>query len=123
MPVTFQYAGAVALEKGWGFVKKMRKEYKKRIDFSVKRLNEIKGISCPKPEGAFYLFPDVSAVGLPSAKFSQELLLQEKVRSAPGTGYGQVAEGHIRFALVDKMERLEEAWNRVEHLVKKNGKK
>ena len=123
MPVPFQYAGTVALEKGWGFVKKMRKEYKKRIDFSVKRLNEIKDISCPKPEGAFYLFPDVSGVGMPSAKFSQELLLQEKVRSSPGTGYGQVAEGYVRFALVDKMDRLEDAWNRVEHFVKKNGKK
>jgi aminotransferase len=123
MPVPFQYAGAVALEKGWGFVKKMRKEYKKRIDFSVKRLNEIKGINCPKPEGAFYLFPDVSAVGMPSAKFSQELLLQEKVRSAPGTGYGQAAEGFVRFALVADMEHLEDAWNRVERFVKKNGKK
>ena len=123
MPVPFQYAGAVALEKGWGFVKKMRKEYKKRIDFSVKRLNEIKGINCPKPEGAFYLFPDISAVGMPSAKFAQELLLQEKVRGAPGTGYGQAAEGHIRFALVADMEHLEDAWNRVERFVKKNGKK
>lgn len=123
MPVPFQYAGAVALEKGWGFVKKMRKEYKKRIDFSVKRLNEIKGINCPYPEGTFYVFPDISAVGMPSAKFAQELVLQEKVRGAPGTGYGTAAEGHIRFALVDNMERLEEAFNRVERFVKKNGKK
>jgi aminotransferase len=101
----------------------MRKEYKKRIDFSVNRLNEINGIKCPYPEGTFYVFPDISGVGLPSAKFAQELLLQEKVRCAPGTQYGQAAEGHIRFALVDSMERLEDAWNRVERFVKKNGKK
>ncbi len=123
MPVPFQYAGTAALEKGWSFVKKMRKEYTKRIAFSVKRLNEIKGINCPKPEGTFYVFPDISGVGMPSAKFAQELLLQEKVRGAPGTGYGTAAEGHIRFALVDNMERLEEAWNRVERFCKKNGKK
>jgi aminotransferase len=123
MPVPFQYAGAVALEKGWSFVKKMKKEYKKRLDFSVKRLNEIKGIKCPYPEGTFYVFPDISEVGLPCAKFNQELLLQEKVRGAAGTQYGQAAEGHIRFALVDNMERLEDAWNRVERFVKKNGKK
>ncbi len=123
MPVPFQYAGAVALEKGWGFVKKMRKEYKKRIDFSVKRLNEIDGIKCAYPEGTFYVFPDISAIGMPCAKFGQELTLQEKVRGAPGTGYGETAEGHIRFALVDNMERLEDAWNRVEHFVKKNKKK
>jgi aminotransferase len=121
MPIPFQYAGAVALEKCWGFVKKMRKEYKKRIDFSVKRLNEIEGITCPYPEGTFYLFPDISEVGMPSAKFFQELFLQEKVRGAPGTNYGNQAEGHIRFALVDKMDRLEEAWNRVEQFVKRVG--
>jgi aminotransferase len=123
MPVPFQYAGAVALEKGWGFVRKMKKEYKKRLDFSVKRLNEIKGIKCPYPEGTFYVFPDISEVGLPCAKFHQELLLQEKVRGAAGTQYGQAAEGHIRFALVDSMERLDDAWNRVDRFVKKNGKK
>ena len=123
MPVPFQYAGAVALEKGWGFVRKMKKEYKKRIDFSVKRLNEINGVKCPYPEGTFYVFPDVSEIGLPCAKFRDELLLQEKVRGAPGTQYGQVAEGHIRFALVDDLERLEDAWNRVERFVKKNRKK
>jgi aminotransferase len=123
MPVPFQYAGAVALEKGWGFVKKMKKEYKKRLDFSVKRLNEINGVKCPYPEGTFYVFPDVSEIGLPCAKFRDELLLQEKVRGAPGTQYGQVAEGHIRFALVDDMDRLEDAWNRVERFVKRNRKK
>jgi aminotransferase len=101
----------------------MKKEYKKRIDFSVKRLNEIKGITCSYPEGTFYVFPDISAVGMTCAKFGQELLIQEKVRGAPGTGYGQVAEGHIRFALVDNMNRLEDAWNRVERFVKKNMKK
>ena len=123
MPVPFQYAGAIALEKCWGFVNKMKKEYKKRIEFSVKRLNEINGITCPKPEGTFYLFPDVSAVGMSSDEFFKGLFLQEKVRGAPGTIYGQAAEGHVRFALVDKMEHLEEAWNRVEHFVKKNGEK
>ena len=45
------------------------------------------------------------------------------MRSAPGTGYGQVAEGYVRFALVADMDHLEDAWNRVEHFCKKNGKK
>lgn len=70
----------------------------------------------------FYVFPDISVIGR-SAKFGQELLLQEKLRVAPSTDYGQTVEGPIRFALVDKMKRLEDAWNRVEHFVKKNGMK
>ena len=120
MPVPFQYAGALALRKGWSFVRKMKKEYKKRLDFMVKRLNEIPGVTCPYPEGTFYVFPDVSSIGIPSAKFSQDLFMQEKVRAAPGTNYGSVAEGHVRFALVASLETLEDAGNRIERFIKKN---
>ncbi len=119
MPVPFQVAGTIALQRGWGFVKKMRSTYKKRIDYTVKRLNEIKGMSCPYPEGAFYVFPDISSYGVPSAKFAADLVAQEKLRGAAGTQYGPTGEGNIRFALVDSMERLEDAWNRLERYTKK----
>ena len=66
------------------------------------------------------MFPDVSSVGVPSAKFSQDLFMQEKVRAAPGTNYGSVAEGHVRFALVASLETLEDAGNRIERFIKKN---
>jgi len=118
VPVPFQKAAIKALEDGWDFVADMRKEYKKRIDYMAKRLNEIEGIKCAKPEGAFYLFPDISSFGIPSMKFMMEFFIQEKVRCAPGSGYGAAGEGHIRFALVRPVEDLEEVCKRLERFVK-----
>jgi aminotransferase len=118
MPVAFQRAGIVALEKGWGFVEEMRKAYKERIDFIVPRLNEIDGVSCPYPEGAFYVFLDVSEFGVPSMKFAMEFFQKEKVRCAPGSQYGPNGDGHIRFALVKPVKGLADACERLERFVK-----
>jgi aminotransferase len=118
MPVPFQRAGITALKKGWDFVDEMRRAFKERIDYFVPRLNEIEGVSCPYPEGAFYVFPDISELNCPSMDFSRELFHQEKVRCAPGTQYGPNGEGHIRFALVKPVEDLEEAATRLERFIK-----
>jgi aminotransferase len=117
VPVPFQKAAIKALEDGWGFVDDRRKEYEKRIDYMSKRLNEIDGIKCSRPEGAFYLFPEISSFGKPSAKFAMELFLAEKVRGAAGSNYGKMGEGHIRFALVRPIEDLEEVCVRLERFV------
>ncbi|MFH2110195.1 MAG: aminotransferase class I/II-fold pyridoxal phosphate-dependent enzyme [Candidatus Bathyarchaeota archaeon] len=118
VPVPFQKAAVKALGEGWDFVEEMRQTYKKRIDYMVKRLNEIKGIKCAYPEGAFYLFPDISELGVPSQKFAMDFFMQEKVRCAPGTQYGAASEGHIRFALVAPLKDLEETCTRLERFVK-----
>ncbi|MGD2201583.1 MAG: pyridoxal phosphate-dependent aminotransferase [Candidatus Bathyarchaeota archaeon] len=118
MPVPFQKAGIAALEQGWDFVEKMRGAFRKRIDFFVPRLNEIEGVSCPYPEGAFYVFADISELKCPSKDFSREFFHHEKVRCAPGTQYGPNGEGHIRFALVRPVEQLEEVAVRLERFTK-----
>jgi len=119
MPVAFQKAGIVALKKGWDFVGTMRREYKKRIEYMVPRLNEIEGVTCPYPEGAFYTWADISELGVPSMKFALDFFQEENVRIAPGSQYGPGGEGHIRFALVRPIEDLEEASNRLERFIKK----
>ena len=118
VPVPFQKAGIVALAEGWDFVEEMRQAYKERIEYMVPRLNEIEGIKCPYPDGAFYLFADISQLGVPSRKFTQDLFQNEKVRCAPGTQYGEGGEGHVRFALVKPVEELAEAADRFERFVK-----
>jgi aminotransferase len=118
VPVPFQRAGIEALKHGWDFVEEMRKAYEERIKYFVPRLNEIEGISAPYPEGAFYVFVDISQLGVPSRKFSQEFFQKEKVRVAPGTQYGANGEGHIRFALVRPTEDLEDAATRLERFIK-----
>ena len=100
VPWPIQKAAVVALNGPWNFVEGMVKEYEERIDYCVKRLNEMPNIKCVKPEGAFYLFPDISATGLTSAEFITKLREQEDVRIASGSGYGPMGEGHVRLALI-----------------------
>jgi aminotransferase len=118
MPVPFQKAGTVALKEGWDFVDKMRTAFKKRIEYFVPRLNEIEGITCPMPEGAFYVFADISELKVPSMDFAREFFHHEQVRCAPGVQYGPNSEGHIRFALVRPVEDLEEVAVRLERFTK-----
>ena len=118
VPVPFQKAAVQALKGGWDFVEEMRQAYLKRIEYMVPRLNEIEGMECPQPEGAFYLFPDISEFGVPSMKFAMDFFQQEKVRCAPGVGYGAAGENHVRFALVASIKDLEETCVRLERFVK-----
>ena len=118
MPVPFQKAGTLALKEGWDFVEEMRAEFKKRVDYFVPRINEIEGISAPMPEGAFYVFADISELNVPSRDFAREFFHHEQVRCAPGVQYGPNSEGHVRFALVKPMEDLEEVAVRLERFSK-----
>ena len=118
VPVPFQKAGVVALEQAWDFVAEMKAEYKRRVDYMVERLNKIEGVKCPYPEGTFYLFADISELGVSSAEFVTKFFQEKKVRCAPGTQYGENGEGNIRFALVSPLEDLKEVCDRMEDFVK-----
>lgn len=130
--------GAIAALTGtWDFVEGMRKEYGERIDYCVKRLNKMPGVSCAKPEGAFYLFPDITGTGLGSQEFVQGLMKEERIRIVSGSGYGpSVGEGHVRMSMVTPLSTqkmpswlkvgpdtcLEAAMDRTERFVKKQAK-
>ena len=94
--------GAVkALNEGQEYMQAIRKEYEERIDYGVKRLNEMPGITCKKPEGAFYLFPDVSGTSLSDVDFVMKLAQEEHVRAVSGSNYGEgAASGHVRFSMI-----------------------
>lgn len=128
--------GAIkALRDGYQFVLDMRKEYEERIDYGVKRLNEMPGLKCPKPEGAFYLFPCIEDTGMKSAEFCQKLNEEEHVRLIPGAGYGKAnGEGNVRLSMIRPLRTqtmsswfehqpglmLEDAMDRIENFVKRH---
>lgn len=94
----------------------MRREFQKRRDFLLKSLNGIEGISCEKPEGAFYLFPNISNyIGKSTDVFkvdnsfdlAMHLLYEAKTAVVPGSSFG--AEGFMRFSYANSMENLEKA--------------
>ena len=130
--------GAIAALNGpRDFIEGMKKEYKERIDYSVKRLNEMPGVTCKKPEGAFYIFPDITGTGLGSNEFVQKLMQEEEIRTVSGAGYGVGnGEGNVRLSMICPMKNqtmpswlkvnentcLEAAMDRMENFCKKHTK-
>jgi len=110
-----QFAALEALTGPQDEVETMRVEFEKRRNYLQKELNGIEGINCNLPEGAFYLFPNVSAYFNDEIKGSTEFatyLLQEgKVATVPGEAFGM--EGFIRISYAAAMEELEEAVKRI----------
>ncbi|MDP6776437.1 MAG: pyridoxal phosphate-dependent aminotransferase [Candidatus Latescibacteria bacterium] len=115
-----QHAAAEALDGPQESVEMMRRAFEERRDVIVEGLNAIPGISCRKPRGAFYVFPDVSALieqSRPSLGIRNDvdlcnyLLDEARVAAVPGTGFG--TEGHIRIAYATAMDLIRKALDRI----------
>jgi len=116
-PTTFAMAASVtALNQGLDFVHKMKEEFRKRRDYIVARLNNIKGISCAVPEGAFYVFPDISETGVKSMEFCEKLLDKNHVACVPGIAFGH--DENIRLSYACSMQNIEKGLDRIELFVK-----
>ena len=96
-------------------IEKMRKEFEKRRDFAVKQFNEIKGLSCLKPDGAFYLFINIKEFNEDSMKFAADLLEKEGVAVVPGLAFG--TEGYFRFSYATDLATIEEGIRRIKNFV------
>ena len=109
-----QKAAAYAMNTQDEKVKERARIFGERMKFVASKLNAMKGVKCRTPEGAFYLFPDISGTGLNSEEFTWRLLNESKVAVIPGSAFGQTGEGYIRIACTQSMETLNEAMNRME---------
>jgi len=96
---------------------KMVAEFKKRRDVFADGLNRIRGIRCLKPLGAFYLFPNISGVGLPSDVFADRLLNEAGVAALSGTAFGEYGEGYLRLSFANSLPNIEAALERIEGFV------
>jgi aminotransferase len=112
-----QYAAIEALSKGGKDVMQMKNEYLKRRNFITSRFNEI-GLKCLVPEGAFYVFPDISSTGMTGREFALGLLHKEKVAVVPGRAFGECGEYNIRCSYATSMDNLRESMIRIERFVK-----
>lgn len=109
-----QKAAAYAMNTQDEKVKERARIFGERMKFVASKLNAMKGVKCRTPEGAFYLFPDISGTGLNSEEFTWRLLNESKVAVIPGSAFGRTGEGYIRIACTQAMETLTEAMNRME---------
>lgn len=121
-PIMAQVGAIEALKSGANYVMEMKREYRRRREFITDKLNEI-GLPCSKPEGAFYVFPNIGNTGMDCLEFAKRLLKEEKVAVVPGTAFGLRSREYIRISYASSMQDLKEASLRMEHFLKKNVKK
>jgi aspartate aminotransferase len=88
-------------------------EFRKRRDVFADGLNRIPGIRCLRPLGAFYLFPNITGVGLSSDEFANRLLEEGGVAALPGTAFGDDGEGYMRFSFANSLANIEVALERI----------
>lgn len=120
-PVFSQRAGLAALAGPQDAVRQMREEYRARRDLVVRALGAVPGVRCPVPLGAFYAFPDLSAVlepvGLSAARFVDRLLETYGVAALQGTAFGRRGEGHVRLSFAASQADLAAATDRIARAV------
>ena len=114
---TFAQFGAVAATTGsQACVGEMVAEFERRRDLVLRGLNEIEGVSCVPPQGAFYAFPNVKAFGLTSAEFVEMALTEAGVALVPGTAFGACGEGYVRLSYANSYENIGEALKRLKEV-------
>ena len=104
-----QYAAMAALEGPWDGVDRMVEEFRRRRDIIVAGLNDIPGITCLEPHGAFYVFPNITQTGLTSAELAARLLADGGVAALSGTAFGPCGEGYMRFSYANSVENIKAA--------------
>ena len=116
-PTSFAQKGAVAALNGTqAHLPLWLAEYAKRRSYAWERLNAIPGITCVNAKGAFYLFPNISALGLKSTEFCARLLQQELVAAVPGIAFG--ADDYLRISYATSMANIEKGLDRLERFAK-----
>ncbi|MEH2112917.1 pyridoxal phosphate-dependent aminotransferase [Nostoc sp.] len=111
-----QYGAIAALQSSQDCVEEMRQAFAKRRQVMLDRLNAIPGLSTAKPDGAFYLFPDISKTGLKSLEFCDALLEEHQVAVIPGIAFG--ADDNIRLSYATDLATIEKGIDRLEKFVK-----
>lgn len=112
-----QAAAVIALRDEGDEVRKMVKEYQRRRDYAVKAINEIDGISCLKPRGAFYIFINCKSLGMKSAELADYLLENAKIALVPGDVFGPGGEGYLRMSFANSYENIVEGCKRLSEAV------
>ncbi len=111
-----QYGAIAALEGDQKCVEIMRQAFAVRRQAILERLHDIPGLSCAKPDGAFYLFINIGSTQLTSLEFCQQLLEQHQVAAIPGLPFG--ADDHIRLSYATDLDTIDKGMTRLDKFVR-----
>ncbi|MGM9609609.1 MAG: aminotransferase class I/II-fold pyridoxal phosphate-dependent enzyme [Eubacteriales bacterium] len=115
-PTTAQFGAIEAMQNGDGDIAEMVAEYDRRRKYLVKRLREL-GLTCFEPQGAFYVFPNISEFGMTSEEFCEKLLYDYRVAIVPGTAFGKSGEGFARISYAYSVSHLDKALERMTQML------
>ena len=113
VPIFTQRAGIEALSSSQTEIDSMLSEYRARRDFIHTHLNKIQGFEAIRPDGAFYIFPNITSTGYSSDQISDLILGKLNVAVAPGNIFGRHGEGYIRLCYANSMKNIETGINRL----------
>jgi aspartate/methionine/tyrosine aminotransferase len=108
-----QYAGHEAITGQQEWVDNMVTAYQQRRDVLISGLNDIPGVSCRKPMGAFYAFPNIKSFGRTSDGMANLILEKANVALLPGTSFGKYGEGYLRIVYANSLENIQAAIGRI----------
>jgi len=117
-----QDAGITALTEEHDEVQRMVTAYQQRKDYLVQMLNAMDGLSCPNPKGAFYIFLNITGLGMNSVKAADFFLNQAHVALVPGSVFGQNGEGYLRMSFACSMEEIVEACRRMKKAIEQRNR-
>ena len=112
-----QVAALAALEGSHEFLDDMMEKFDKRRKLIVDGLNNIPGIECNNPGGAFYAFPNVSGTGLNGDSFAEKCLFEAGVALVPGTSFGKTCTNFVRFSFANSYENIEKALEKIKKIL------
>lgn len=116
-PPFIQRAGIEALKGSQEAVTRMVAAFRERREVIVEGLNSIEGLRTVKPQGAFYVFPNIEGVGMGSREFAGYLLKEAGVALLPGTAFGDYGEGFIRISYANSLDNIRKALDRISKAV------
>jgi aspartate/methionine/tyrosine aminotransferase len=112
-----QQAALAALDGPQDAVDRMLEEFRTRRTAIVAGLNDLPGMRCLEPEGAFYAFPNITATGFTSRELADRLLEEAGVACLSGTAFGSNGEGFLRFSYANSLDNIHLALDRVRALL------
>jgi aspartate/methionine/tyrosine aminotransferase len=117
-----QHAGLAALAGPQDAVDRMLEEFRARRDLIVAGLNDLPGVECISPQGAFYAFPKVSDTGHPADELADLLLDEAGVACLSGTAFGRHGEGHLRLSYANSRENISRALDRMHEVLSRTAR-
>jgi len=112
-----QYAALAALTGDQSCVEEMRKAFQERRDLMMEWIDRLPGVSCVRPRGAFYVFPNISSSGMGSSQLAEGLLEKARIAVVPGVAFGW--DTHVRMSFADSLENLEKGMKRFQNYLLK----